>query len=175
MPKIFRSLKLINRKQLGFTLIELAIAMAISGLIAGAVTMTMFQIIDSSGRTSTHMTAVRQVRSAGYWVTHDVLMAQDVAVAAEPGFPFTLTWSDWTNNEVHTVVYSIVDDELQRADSTNSGPAVTTIVAEFIDPANTSCEYVDGTFVFNVTAQVGSGSVAQVEARTYEVIPRPGL
>ncbi len=174
MSKIFHGLGLINRKQLGFTLIELAIAMAISGIIAGTVTVTMFQLFDSTGRTSTHMTAVRQVRSAGYWVTHDALMAQDVAVAAEPGFPFTLTWNDWTDNEVHTVVYNIVGDKLERDDSVNSGPAVTTIVAEFIDPAKTSCEYADGRLTFTVTAQVGTGSAAQIETRTYEVIPRPG-
>jgi hypothetical protein len=47
-------------------------------------------------------------------------------------------------------------------------------VAEFIDPANTSCEYAGGKLTFTITAQVGTGSAAQIETRTYEVIPRPG-
>lgn len=174
MVKIFHILRSINRNQLGITLMELAVAMLISGIISGSVTLTIFQVFDSSGRTSAHMTAVRQVRSAGYWVSHDVLMAQDLALAAEPGFPFTLTWSDWTSNEIHTVVYSIVGDELQRAHSINSGAATVGIMAEFIDPANTSCQYTGGTFAFTVTVTVGAGSAAQTETRTYEIVPRPG-
>jgi prepilin-type N-terminal cleavage/methylation domain-containing protein len=181
MSKIFHILRSINRNQLGFTLMEMAIAMLISGIICGSVTATLFQVFDSSSRTSTHMTAVRQVRSAGYWVSHDVLMAQDVVIANESvddpdgsRFPFTLTWSDWTENKVHTVTYSIVGDELQRADSINSGPATVGVIAEFIDPANTGCHYTGGTFAFTVTSTVGAGSAAQTETRTYEVVPRPG-
>ena len=185
MAKIFHILKSINRNQLGFTLIELMIAMAISGIICGSVTMTIFQIFDSSGRTSTHMTAVRQVRSAGYWVSHDVLMAQHLVIADESvddpdgsRFPFTLTWSDWTSNEVHEVTYSIVGDELQRSDIVTDidGDTVTntSIMAEFIDPENTSCEYAGGKFTLTVTVTVGAGPAAQTETRTYEVIPRPG-
>lgn len=181
MVKIFHILRSINRNQLGFTLMELAIAMAISGIITGSVTMTIFQVFDSSGRTSAHMTAVRQVRSAGYWVSHDALMAQDLVLTDESvddpdgsRFPFTLIWSDWTSNETHTVVYSIVDDELQRAHSINSEAATIGVIAEFIDPENTSCEYTGGTFAFTVTVTVGAGSAAQTETRTYEIVPRPG-
>jgi prepilin-type N-terminal cleavage/methylation domain-containing protein len=185
MSKIFHILRLINRNQRGFTLIELVIAMAIGGLIAGAVTMTMFQIFDSSGRTSNHMTVVRQVRSAGYWVSHDALMAQDLVLADESiddpdgsRFPFTLTWSDWTSNEVHTVVYSIDGNELQRAHSVNSGPASTTVVADFIDSTlddnGQRKTRVEGKLAFTVTATLGDGPAAQTETRTYEIIPRPG-
>lgn len=181
MAKIFNILRSINKRQLGFTLIELVVAMAISGIICGSVTMTIFQIFDSSGRTSTHMTAVRQVRSAGYWVSHDVLMSQNLVLTDEASddpdgsrLPLTLTWSDWTGNEIHEVTYSIVDDELRRSDSINSGAPTVDIVAEFIDPENTGCQYSGGKLIFTVTATVGAGSAAQTETRTYEVVPRPG-
>jgi prepilin-type N-terminal cleavage/methylation domain-containing protein len=177
----FPKLSLINKGQKGFTLMELAIALVIGGMIAGSVTMTIFQIVDSSGRTSNHMTAVRQVRSAGYWISHDVLMSQEVVIADElyddpdgSRFPVNLTFSDWGENETHEVTYSIVGDELHRADSVNSGSPTNMVIAEFIDPDNTSCTYVGGKFTFTVTAIVGAGSAAQPEARTYEVIPRPG-
>jgi prepilin-type N-terminal cleavage/methylation domain-containing protein len=190
----FPKFSLIHKGQKGFTLIELMIAIAIGGLIAGSVTMTIFQIVDSSGRTSNHMTAVRQVQSAGYWISHDALMAQDVVIADESvddpdgtRFPFALTWSDWVNNQENTVVYSIVGNEIQRSLSTTdyngNTTTSTTVVAEFIDSTldddgqrKTRCNYddTDGELTFTVTAQVGAGSAAQIETRTYEVIPRPG-
>jgi len=192
MSKIFHILRSINRNRLGFTLMELTIAMAVSGIICGSVTLSIFQVFDSSGRTSTHMTAIRQVRSAGYWVSHDALMAQDLVLTDESvdvpdgsRFPFTLTWSDWTSNEIHEVTYSIVGDELQRSnkvtDADGGTVTNTSMMAEFIDSTlgddgkpKTRCDFADRKFTLTVTATVGAGSAAQTEARTYEVNPRPG-
>jgi prepilin-type N-terminal cleavage/methylation domain-containing protein len=177
----FPKLSLINKGQKGFTLMELALAMVIGGMIAASVTMTMFQIVDSSGRTSNHMTAVRQAQSAGYWVSHDAQMIQQEPVITENGGELesiTFDWIDWEGN-VYQVVYTFEDmsfgglKELQRVEHKNSNTK-TTVVAEFIDIENTSCVYTDGTLTFTVTVQVGAGSAAQIETRTYEVLPRPG-
>jgi prepilin-type N-terminal cleavage/methylation domain-containing protein len=177
----FPKLSLINKGQKGFTLMELALAMVIGGMIAASVTMTMFQIVDSSGRTSNHMTAVRQAQSAGYWVSRDAQMIQQAPVITESGGELesiTFDWTDWEGN-VFQVIYTLEDmsvgglKELQRVEHENS-TTKTTAVAEFIDIENTSCEYTDGTLTFTVTVQVGAGSAAQIETRTYEVLPRPG-
>jgi prepilin-type N-terminal cleavage/methylation domain-containing protein len=183
----FPKLSLINKGQKGFTLMELALAMVIGGMIAASVTMTMFQIVDSSGRTSNHMTAVRQAQSAGYWVSRDAQMIQQAPVITESGGELesiTFDWTDWDGN-VFQVVYTFEDmtvgglKELERVEEKDTGTGTITdtkIVAEFIDPdpANTSCVYTDGTLTFTVTVQVGAGSAAQIETRTYEVLPRPG-
>lgn len=181
MAKMFKMLRLLNRNQMGITMMELMIAMLISGVITGSITMTIFQVFDSSSRTNSHMTVVNQVRSAGYWISHDVLMTQEVVLTDEASddpdgsrLPLTLIWSDWATNEVHTVVYSIVDDELRRSDTVSSGGTTDGVVADFIDPANTGCQYTGGTFFFTVTSTVGTGSAAQTETRTYEIVPRPG-
>ncbi len=178
---MFSKLGLINRNQLGFTMVELMIAIAISGVITGAITTTIFQVVTGSARTSNHMTAVTQVQSAGYWVSHDAHMAQDVDTDDNLGTPelelVTLTWADWGSNEVHQVVYSLDGDKLQRIHSIN-GTTETGIIAEFIDPTEkdgepqTKCEFTGGKLTFTVTATVGSGSQEQSETRTYEVVPR---
>jgi prepilin-type N-terminal cleavage/methylation domain-containing protein len=189
----FSRLGLINKNQLGFTLVELMLAMAISGVIIGGITTTIYQVVTGNLRTGNHMTAVRQAQEAGYWVSHDAHMAQnvelaDVSVDDPDGtrFPFTLTWADWGSNEAHHVVYTLVDmpggglKNLQRDHSIN-GTTETTIIAQFIDPTldddgqrKTRCNYddVEGKFTLTVTATVGTGSHGQGETRTYEIVPR---
>jgi len=141
---MFPRLRLINKNQKGFTLIELMVAIAISSVITGGITMTIFQVIIGSARTNNHMIAVRQAQNAGYWVSHDAQMAQSVGLGASSGFPLTLTWTDWNTNNVYTVIYSLVGNKLQQDHYTNKAtnptPDATTIVAQFIDPTKTKCE-----------------------------------
>ena len=179
----FHRLWSINRKQRGFTLIELMLAIAISGIITGGITTTIFQVVIGSARTNNHMTAVRHVQEAGYFVSRDVQMAQIVQLTPAPdpdGFPLTLTWTDWGSSEVHQVTYTLEDipdsdlTNLQR--SYSHGATETSIIAQFIDPTEkdgepqTKCDFTDGKLTFTVTATVGG----QSETRVYEIVPRPG-
>jgi prepilin-type N-terminal cleavage/methylation domain-containing protein len=162
-------LGLVNRGQKGFTLIELAIAMALGGIIAAAITMTMFQILDSSGRTSNHMTVVRQVQSAGYWVSKDAQMAQAVVTTGPDGLPLELHWTDWDGTD-NTVTY-----DLQGTDFVRDQNGAQEVVAQFIDSISVGpVPYTGGKLTFTVTAKLGGGSAEQTETRTYEVVPRPG-
>ncbi|MCK4369081.1 MAG: type II secretion system protein [Dehalococcoidales bacterium] len=171
-----------NKNQRGFTLIELMIAIAIAGVITGATTITIFQVIDGSTHTSNHMTAVRQVQNAGYWVSHDTQMAQDVDTGNDPlgtGFPLILTWTEWDSSDEYWIVYRIVDNSLRRDEYINrepDGDPDGTLVFEYIintDPdtgeLKTYCEFPDGVLVFTVTATVQE----QSETRVYEILPRP--
>jgi prepilin-type N-terminal cleavage/methylation domain-containing protein len=187
----FPRLRLINRSQKGFTLIELILVIAIGSIIGGSVTMTMFQLITGSARTNNHMVAVRQVQSAGYWVSHDVKMAQETPDTADnlstPEVEFlTVTWSDWGIGGTHQVVYTLVDmpgggglKQLVRNHSVN-GTTDTGIIAQFVDwdpdlaLTKTSCDFTDGKLTFTVTASVGGGLGKETETRVYEVVPRPG-
>lgn len=173
-------LGLINKNQRGFTLLELLIAATIVSFVIGGTTMTIFQIFSGNIRSSNHMTAIRQVQNAGYWVSHDAQMAQDVAPAEESvddpdgtRFPLTLTWTDWSSDE-HEVTYNIVDNKLTRSYSVNEGEASQTLIAKFIDSTNTSCyKNEEGILTLTITAKLGAGSQVASETRVYEVIPRP--
>jgi prepilin-type N-terminal cleavage/methylation domain-containing protein len=174
-------MKLIRKNEKGFTLIEILIALAIFGLIAAAVSGTIVQVIQSK-RSTDHMTALRQVQSAGYWISQDGVQAQQVIISTAPGLPFTLTWADWDSNALHEVEYSLQDmssgdlDYLQRKEVVNGQAAdpIITIVGQYIDPNNTSCEPVDQelsageTFTFTVTATMNQ----HTETRTYQIKPR---
>ena len=171
---IFHRLGLINKNQRGFTLIELMIAIAITGIITGGITMTIFQVFSGNARSSNHMTVVRQVQNAGYWISHDTQMAQNVVPdPGDTGFPLTLTWSDWDSGDVHQVIYTLlVNNKLQREHYTNLNLDATTIVAEYID--SISCDFTGGVLTLTVTATLGTGSQEATETRVYEILPRPG-
>jgi prepilin-type N-terminal cleavage/methylation domain-containing protein len=174
---IFRRLGLLNKNQRGFTLIEMLIVLAISGFVTGTTTMTIFQVLDGNVRTNNQMEAISRVQDAGYQVSQDAEQAQTIVrTEDEDGFPLTLSWTDWENNDQHQVIYSIVDNKLQREVSG------TRYEFEYIfntDPdtgeLKTYCTLIDDTLSCTLTAIVGSGSQKQTETRVYEVIPRPKM
>ena len=183
---IFHRLGLINKNQRGFTLVGLIMAIAVTGVISGGVTMTIFQVFDHNARSTAHMTAVKQVEHAVHWISRDAQMAQIVEPTADPdGFPLTLSWTEWNDDDTKTeneVIYSIVGDELKRSHYVNPGEPsetlVETVVVSYInsDPDMTNCEFSDGVLTFEITAAVGYGSSQEAsETRVCEVIPRPDI
>jgi type II secretory pathway pseudopilin PulG len=166
-------MKLIKTNQKGFTLIGTVIALGIFGLVIAAASGTIAQIIQSS-RSSEHMTALRQVQTAGYWVSRDSIQAQNLTTQ---GYFLYVGRTDWDDGDLHEVVYSLQDmpsgalKQLQREESLNGMPTATTIVGRYIDPAQTSCVWDPNAnaLTFTVTATMNE----QTETRAYEVQPRP--
>jgi len=177
----------LGRDQKGFSLIELVIVIALTGLITAAITTTVFQVFNMNTRTANRMTAVSQVQNAGKIVSEDILEAQSVNATGSPSFSLNLTWTDPASGNRSTVIYTLVNmptgalQRLQRSVTVTpvEGAPTTTvfIVAEYIDPdpTKTSCEPAGvlqpgGVLTFTVTATVGDES----ETRVYKVEPRPG-
>ncbi len=184
---ILRRLGQMNKNQRGFALIEVLIVIAITGIISGGITTAIFQVFDVNARSTAHMTAVKQVESAVYWISRDAQMAQGVVTGDDPETEFLiLTWADWYYTEgqvtytAHQVTYSIANGELKRSHLSVSPehPSETTeaVVARHIDPEMTNFNFTDdGVLTFELTASVDKGSGTQSETRVCEVIPRPNL
>jgi prepilin-type N-terminal cleavage/methylation domain-containing protein len=162
----------LNKGQKGFTMLELLAAVGVSSVISVGIMMTLYQVVTGSARTGNHLTALREVEQAGYWVSRDAQVAQ--AIDDEPGGGelLVLTWTDW-DNTAHTITYTLEGTELLRDDG---GQQIR--VAQFldVDPAKTSCEFADtngdnikDTLIFKVTAVVGNSFP---ETREYRVVPR---
>jgi len=172
-------LGLVNRGQKGLTMLELMTAIGVSSIISVGIMMTLYQVVTGSARTGAQMTAVKQVEYAGYWVSSDAQMAQDITYddPETPGVTefLTLSWTDWENVE-HTVHYTLDEEtgELLRDDGVGQ-----IRVAQFldVDPEMTSCDFADtngdnfgDTLIFKVTAVVGN---SLPETREYRIVPRP--
>jgi prepilin-type N-terminal cleavage/methylation domain-containing protein len=181
LPRI----RLINRNQRGFTLVELLVALAIEGILAGGIVAVIFTVSTGSSKNTDHMTAIKQVENAAHWLSRDAMMAQTHPSESDnySSFPLTLAWTDWDYTTHDTtesnVVYTIVNGDLTRTQNVriNGGswsPTVN-VIAKYIDPGldMTHYRFKDGALEFRICARVQQGSTAMVEAREYKVIPRP--
>ena len=179
-----------KRGERGFTFIELLVVMAIVALIAGAATMSIFQVINVTRSTNDHMTVIRQAQNAGYWISRDALMAEHMIVGDDPETTFflKLTWTEWGFGEdsiYHSVTYSLQDlsggiGKLVRQYLIYDDLGVeigntTTFVAEYIyytdDLENTMVEYTNLVLTAQITALFGEAT----ETKEYKIWPRPNF
>lgn len=171
---MMKRIKSIIKGQVGLTLIELMIALAITGIITSTATMITFQVFDGEARANNHMDAISLVQNAGREISRDAGMAQ-AAVWTEEDFPLTLTWANWEDDTTHQVVYSIEANELKR-DHYIDGGLSDSYIFEHVN-----CERIpnddpeDTKLNFKLTATVGVGSQQIIEQRVYSITPRPSI
>jgi prepilin-type N-terminal cleavage/methylation domain-containing protein len=143
-------MKKLKKGEHGFTILELMVGIAISGLIAAAVTMAISQTFTGSTRNSNHMVAVRQVQEAGYWVSYYTYAAKNLTITGDSGFPIILRWIDFDANQNHKVVFSLDSSGLKGSyyvnDVLNSTKTGKIPVFGFInpDPTKTYCQVSGG-------------------------------
>ena len=170
----------------GFTLIELVVAITIMAIVSGAAAMAIFQVCHGTERNNNHMTAVRQVHNAGYWISRDALMAQSMTAdnLTTPDF-LVLNWTEWDDNNdpiYHSVTYSFEDQtdgigKLKRSYWSSDGANQHTLIAEYIycnpsDSQQTSkADYQQPELTVQLTAIFEETR----ETREYRIIHRPNL
>lgn len=127
-------------RQRGFTLVEVVIAIGITGAVAlvlGGVINTVFM---NHRQPSTQEILLQQVQSAGYQASRDIQMSYNMTLSSPNGFPLSLdipTDQDPLNN--YRVDYVLESDTIKRQlyDPLDNLLSETTI-SEYIDTDNTS-------------------------------------
>ncbi len=165
-------LRAISRHQKGFTLIEVMVATALTGIIGAGIAMAVYHVTNVSAQSTNHVIAVKQVENTIYWINRDGRMAQTIQPGGGSGFPLSLSWVEW-DNTTHQVSYTLQNSILQRSHSINGTQPAQMVVAQYINSNadNTSAQYSTGMLTLKVTASVGGYGPAS-ETRTAQVIPR---
>ena len=105
-----------DRREGGFTLVELLVTVVISGIIVGVITEALIQGFRTTDATSTRVARSSAVQAFAHAVTEDVQRAETVAAAsaavsetdcvtADDGRFLRLAWSAGTDNR--TAVYAL--------------------------------------------------------------------
>ena len=164
------------KSEKGFTLIEMVVALALTGIIGlGAVT-AIYHVMINGGRNADAVAASQHALNAVHWISRDAQMSQVISTEGTSGFPLTLQWVTWDNSE-HEVVYSIEDGTLTRSYSTGGVEESEVVVAQYINTTAemTGCEFSSGVLTLKITATVGEGIHTVSVGKVREIAPRPGL
>ena len=109
-------------RQKGFTLLEIMVVMAISGILMVGIVVSIFHVVSATGRSNSHGVALTDVSQAALYLKKDFQMAQrtdmgfvedPVVVVLSSENSVTLGWTDFTTPESeeeqmnHYVTYSL--------------------------------------------------------------------
>lgn len=150
----------------GFTFIEILVVMVVGCLVSLAVFLTLSTLITNQNRDMAHMTAVKQVENALYWVTKDTVQSQMVNVNGADYF-IDLRWTDLAGI-AHEAKYTL--DTANKLLKRNYDGAVITIASN-VDLAKTTCAFANGRLTIDLTADA-IGYPAANESREVNIYPR---
>jgi len=117
------------KKQAGFTLVEVLLALGITALIAAPMTTGIYQINNVSVRIDNRLRTLNDLQQAGRWLYTDGEVAESTNLV-DNGPPTNTMSFTWNNGQAHTSTYSLSGTELQR---NHNGNVIT--VARFISDA----------------------------------------
>lgn len=160
-----------KRRERGFFVIEIIIALAIISPIVLALTMTTTLLLRHHERGTNQNLVLCQVQNAGHWISHDVRMADNVTCGETNGFPLTLNIPLDTSGNRQDIHYLFADGKLMRQ-VYNSSQNLTaeTLIAEYIDIGNTSFSPLEDPNTYKLTVKATKDEA--VVAREYEVNQR---
>jgi type II secretory pathway pseudopilin PulG len=163
-----------RRKEKGYGLLSLAVAVAIAAIIAAGAGMTSLQVIRGTERNEDHARVTQQACSLGRWFTRDALTVKNITVGDDPETVddeefLTIYWKDWESGDTYDIRYLWFDDvdslklikrnQIMRDKDGAVIKNTTSLIADSIYSANLSQQ--DSTWILNLETRSGQQSSMQ--------------
>ena len=169
------------RRDLGATLAEVMVAIAVGVIVIGGSMAILHRMATVSDEHRDDTMAVLQVQFVGFWISDDVVQAQDVIIGDNPqanGEFLTVRWTGW-NGEENEVLYEVSDmrdedlwglNRTRLVDGVSEGSAT---IAEYLDRDMTFCEWTyDDSSERALRVEVFARVDQSEASATYGVLPR---
>jgi prepilin-type N-terminal cleavage/methylation domain-containing protein len=143
-----------RRGDKGFSLIEMAVAIAIIGIIVPGISMSIVHIFKNHEKASDAYIVMQQVQNTGHWISRDIQAADNVTLGNPDGFPVTLIVPvDTEESNNLKIVYSFESDRLKRRVYDSLDNLISeSLVAQYIDTGQTSISS-GGSNTYELTAR----------------------
>jgi prepilin-type N-terminal cleavage/methylation domain-containing protein len=166
--------------QKGFGLIELLIAVLISGIVGASIVSATISMANANDRNIARTMAVKEVETAVHYINRDVQQAQSVKFDGTD-YWLKLTWTSWDDNAQNEVIYTVANEVLTRKYTIGSEDPVYIQVSRNIKsqsvvkpnptPTPTTLPS-EKTWTITITSEVVSGNKTATETREIKIIPR---
>lgn len=175
-----------KKQEIGYTIIELLIAVSIMALATVAAGMAIYQVFGGTEDNNNNMTTLHQVQNAGYWISRDAQMAMSVNTTDDLVFPgfLHIGWTEWDDAGTptyHLIHYSLENGSnnlysLKRAHTISGGSTEEVIVADYIfyQPGteySSNSSYNNPDILVNITSKFDD----MRESREYRIKRRAGM
>lgn len=150
------------KQQRGVTLIELTLGLAIVGAVVMTIGMIITTLLLNYQQPGTREVLLQQVHNAGYQMTRDINMSNNVTLSDTNGFPFIVNIPvDQNQDNDYHVDYILDDDKLKRQQFDSSDIlTVESIIAQYVDTGNTTFESPwEGLYKFTIKVSLDEETV----------------
>ncbi|MEX0785341.1 MAG: prepilin-type N-terminal cleavage/methylation domain-containing protein [Dehalococcoidia bacterium] len=160
------------REEAGFSLVELLVAFAITGMVLTLCSAALFQYLRTTEAGHDRLSVLRDHGTAFQWLNRDGQQAISELAIVNPS-SVDLSWSDQESGDTFETSYAQSGDELERTLIVNGGTPFTHAVAHNVDVAGFSASRSGPLLTVSISSTEGGVAQTRTETVLMRVLTAP--